>query len=283
VTTDTGVRQPEFSCFIATTPWCGSDLLCQALEASGKAGKPRDYFDPLAVVSLSVEWGLLGPGQDHLPRQPQRDFAARYLNAVTKAAMGRNGVLSVSLPWSHQRWLTRFTRAAVPDVPGDPTRSDAEIIEEWYPQSRYLYLTSADTAWQAGRWYLGRNVGPVAPGPARGNGAGPNAEARPGQPADFQKVRWIETLIFRQEHAWETYFRLHAIDAHRITYEDFLAKPDETVTGILQWLGLPGAPVRRWDGARQPQDLARPGGWLDEYVVARDQLSPAIGVYGGRA
>jgi trehalose 2-sulfotransferase len=277
------VRQPELSCFIATTPWCGSQMLCQALQASGKAGNPRDYFDPLAVVPLSVEWRLLGPLRDHLPRQPERDFAARYLAAVTKAAMGRNGVLSVGLPWSHQRWLTRFARAAAPDVPGDPTRSDASIIEQWFPRPRYLYLTSADTARQAGRWYLGRNVGPAAPGPAGLNGpAGPNGEAHSGQPADFQKVRWIETLIFRQEHAWETYFRLHEIDAHRVTYEDFLAHPEETVTGILQWLGLAGAPVRRPDGERHPQGLARPVGWLDDYAVARDQLSPAIGVYGGR-
>jgi LPS sulfotransferase NodH len=277
------VRQPELSCLIATTPWCGSDMLCRALQASGKVGNPSDYFDPLGVVTRSVKWQLLGPGQDHLPRQPEREFAARYLAAVTKAAMGRNGVLSVSLPWSHQRWLARFARAAAPDVPGDPTRSDADIIEEWYPRTRYLYLTSADTARQAGRWYLGRGVGPVAPGRAAPSGpAEPNGEAHPGQPADLQKVRWIETLIFRQEHAWETYLRVHEIDALRITCEDFAAHPEETVSGIIRWLGLPGSPVRRWDGERHLQYLTRPADWLDDYAAARDRLSPSIGVCGRR-
>jgi LPS sulfotransferase NodH len=274
VTTDPGVRQPEFSCFIATTPWCGSQVLCQALRASGMVGDPRDYFDPLGVVSRSVQWRLLGPGQDHLPRQPEREFAARYLNAVTKAAMGRNGVLSVNLPWSHQRWLTRFGRAAAPDVPGAPTRSDADIVEAWFPKARYLYLTCAGKARQAGRWYLGQHVGPVAPGPAA-----PDGLAQPGQPADFQKLRWIEALIYRQEQAWQSYFRVHAIDTYRIEYEDFLADPQETVRGILRWLGLPGSPAQPWRGEVHRRRVASTAGWLDEYEAARKKLSPTIGVY----
>lgn len=270
-------RLLELSCFIATTPWAGSQVLCDALQASGLAGNPRDYFNPLGVVPRSVRWRLLGPGQEHLPRQPEREFAARYLAGVTEAATGPNGVLSVNLPWSHQRWLARFARAAMPGAAGDPTRSDADIIESWYPRARYVYLTSADTARQAGRWYLGRNVGPVAPGPGQ-----PNGEANPGRPADFQQVRWIETLISRQGRAWETYFLVHGIDPQRITCEEFLAHPEETVRGILEWLGVPGSPAQPWDGEPYLQRLAEPVDWLEDYAAARDRLSPAIGVYGER-
>jgi LPS sulfotransferase NodH len=277
VPADNEARRPELSCFVATTPWSGSQVLCDALQASGLAGNPRDYFNPLGVVPRSVRWRLLGPGQEHLPRQPEREFAARYLAGVTEAATGPNGVLSVNLPWSHQRWLARFARAAAPGTAGDPTRSDADIIESWYPRARYVYLTCADTAPQAGRWYLGRNVGPVAPGPGQ-----PNGEANPGRPADFQQVRWIETLISRQERAWETYFLVHGIDPQRITCEEFLAHPQETVRGILEWLGVPGSPAQQWDGEPSLQRLAEPVDWLEDYAAARDRLSPAIGVYGER-
>jgi trehalose 2-sulfotransferase len=277
VTDGNGSRHPELSCFIATTPWSGSHVLCDALRASGLAGNPRDYFNPLGVVPRSVRWQLLGPRQDHLPRQPEREFAARYLTGVTEAATGPNGVLSVNLPWSHQRWLTRFARAAVPGAAGDPARSDAEIIESWYPRARYVYLTCADTAWQAGRWYLGRNVGPVAPGPGE-----PHGEAHPGRPADFQQVRWIETLISRQERAWETYFLVHGIDPQRITCEEFLAHPEETVRGILGLLGVAGSPARQWGGELSLAHLRRPVDWLADYAVVRDRLSPTIGVYGER-
>jgi trehalose 2-sulfotransferase len=277
VIANNGARQPELSCFIATTPWSGSGGLCRALEESGLAGHPRHYFDPLEVVPRSVRYKLLGWGKDHLPRQPEREFAARYLNGVTEAAMGPNGVLSVHLPWSHQRWLTRFTRAAAPDVAGEPTRSDHEIIQAWFPRSRYVYLTSADTVRQAGRWYLARRIGPVTPGPAARDGA-----AHSGQPADLAKVRWIEALIFRQEHGWESWFQVNAIDAHRIRYEDFLADPEETVNGVLQWLGLPGSPAQRRGEPRRPRQPGPAGGWLEDYAAARPLLSPTIGVYQGQ-
>ena len=267
-----GGRRPDLSCLVATTPWSGSRLLCRALWATGLAGHPREYFDPLQVVPRSVEWRLLGPGRDHLPRQPESEFADRYLNAVARAGTGRNGVFSVSLPWSHQRWLARFARAASPDVAGTPTRSDAELLEQWYPQTRYLYMTSTEVARQAGRWYLGQRTGPVATGERPG----------PGQPLDFAEVRWIEALISRQEHAWEIYFQVNGIDPHRIEYEDFLAHPEETVSGILEWLGVPGTPERAWPGEAHRERLAKPVAWLSDYSAARDQLSTTIGVRQGR-
>jgi LPS sulfotransferase NodH len=265
-----GPRQPELSCLIATTPWSGSHLLCQALWATRLAGNPRDYFDPLEVVPRSVTWGLLRAGRDHLPRQPERDFADRYLKAVARAGTSPNGVFSADLPWSHQRWLARFARAAAPDVAGTPTRSDTEVLGQWYPQPRYLYLTSADVARQAGRWYLGQRTDRA--------GAGPD----PGQLLDFQEVRWIEALISRQERAWEIYFQVNGVAPRRVEYEAFLAHPEETVSGILEWLGVPGTPARVWQGEAHRERLAKPLGWLSDYSAARDRLSATIGARQGR-
>lgn len=260
-------RSPAVSCVIATTPWSGSQLLARALRATGMAGDPRDYFNPLEVVPRCQEWGLLGPGVFSLPRVAEADFVARYLNAVTKAAMGRNRVLSINLPWSHQRWLVRFARTATPDPPDAVPRSDAQVLEDWYPGTRYLYLTCADLAWQAARWYLGRSA------PAALGGA-----PEPGRPPDFQEVRWIETLIARQEQAWECYFEVHGIDAHRIEYEALAENPEETVRGILEWLELPGPPAQQWTGKLprvRPQEALE---WLPDYLAGRDRLSTVIGV-----
>jgi trehalose 2-sulfotransferase len=277
VTAETGAgrpggRRPDLSCLIATTPGSGSHLLCQALWETRLAGNPRDYFNPLKVVPRSVDWGLLGAGRDHLPRQPEQEFAGRYLNAVARAGTGPGGVFSARLPWSHQRWLARFARAAAPDVAETPSRSDTQVLERWYPRARYVYVTSADVAWQAGRWYLGRGTGPAAT----------DGEPRPGQPVDFQEIRWIETLISRQQQAWEVYFRVNGVDAHRIRYEDFLAHPEETVGGILDWLGVPGTPARIWDGEDHRERVVRPMAWLSDYSAERDRLSAVIGVRQGQ-
>jgi trehalose 2-sulfotransferase len=255
--------ETNLSCLIATTPWSGSRLLCGALRATGRAGDPRDYFNPFEVVRRGESWGVLGS---------EGDFAARYLAAVGRAATGDNGVLSVNLPWSHQRWLVRVARAALPGSSPAVTRSDAEVLEAWYPRTRYLYLTSDDKARQAIDWYLGR---PADPAPV---GGGP----QPGEPPDFQEVRWIESLISRQEQAWETYFQLHGIDVHRVRYETLLARPEETVAGIFQWLELPLPPSAGWADEIHQQRLAGPPGWMDDYLAERDWLSETIGVRQGR-
>lgn len=261
------------SCFIATTPWSGSQVLCQALRASGRTGDPHDYFSPLDVVPRSQEWGLLGTGVNCLPKLPEKDFAARYLRAVARHARTRNGVVSVNLPWSHQRWLVRFARAAgvAPGRTGEAGSSDAEVIESWYPQARYLYLTRTDTARQAARWYEGRRH------PAVGVGAAP----RTGEPPDLQEVRWIETLISRQEQAWEVYFELHGIEPYRVEYEELLERPEETVREIFEWLGLPIPPERKWVAPRHKRRANVPIDWLPDYLARRDELSVTIGIREG--
>lgn len=264
-------RIPAISCVIATTPWSGSQILVQALRATRLAGDPRDYFNPLEVVPRCREWGLLGLGLFSLPRVPEADFAARYLAAVRKAAMGRNGVLGLNLPWSHQRWLVRFARAALPDPPAAVPRSDATVLEDWFPGARYLYLTCDDVARQAARWYLGR------PAPAALGGA-----QRPGHPPDFQEVRWIEALISRQEQAWECYFGVHGIDAYRVEYETLADHPEETVRGILEWLGPPGFPGPGWNGRLPRFRAPEPVDWLPGYLAGRERLSATIGVRGER-
>lgn len=243
-------------------------LLCGALRATGLAGDPRDYFNPFEVVRRSESWGVLGS---------EGDFAARYLTAVGRAATGDNGVLSVNLPWSHQRWLVRVARAALPGSPPVTTRSDAEVLEAWYPRTHYLYLTSEDKARQAIDWYLARLAGPAPVGGAPQSGEAP----------DFQEVRWIESLISRQEQAWETYFQLHGIGVHRVRYETFLDRPGETVAGILRWLQLPSPataepiPPPVWADEIHQQRLAGPVDWMDDYLAERDWLSETIGVRQG--
>jgi LPS sulfotransferase NodH len=244
-------------------------LLCGALRATGLAGDPRDYFNPFEVVRRGEGWGLLGS---------EGDFAERYLSAVGQAATGGNGVLSVNLPWSHQRWLVRVARAALPANSPVAARSDAEVLEDWYPRTHYLYLTSDDKARQAIDWYLGR---PAVPAGSAGQ-APVGGAPRDGEPPDFQEVRWIETLIARQEHAWECYFQLHGIDVYRVAYEAFLDRPEETVTGILHWLDLPDSPDLDWADEIHQERLAGPVDWMPGYLAERDRLSETIGVRQGR-
>jgi LPS sulfotransferase NodH len=263
---DRGESPIVSSCLVASTPWAGSWVVCAALGATGLVGEPRDYFNPLLAVARSEQWGLLGSG---------KDFASGYLSAAAKSAVGPNGVLSVNLPWSHQRWLTRMARAASRDAAGAAVRTDAEVVEAWLPGTRYVYLTSGDTAWQAARWYQER-----PPTAATGGSSLPPDR---GHSVDFQQVRWMEALIWRQQRAWESYFLAHDIQACRVEFQTFLARPMETVSSILAWLGLPGMPARVRDWDLYPHRAIESPDWLPGYLDQRDRLGVTIGVRGAEA
>jgi len=257
--TDSG---PSLSCFFATTPWAGGLFLSEALRATRRVGDPREYFHPIELLQRANRWGVL---------TTKAEFGRRYLTEVGRVARGPEGVLSINLPWSHQRWLTRIARAALPEDPDRPPLRDAEVLETWYPNARYLYLTRLDKTRQAAAWYRRRPFGGALVG------------GRPGSPhqPDFQEIRWIETLIGRQERAWEAYFKVHGIQPHRISYEALVEETEETVAGVLNWLGLSPMPGRIWLSRVRQERVARPADWLAAYQEQRAQLNQTIGVRQG--
>jgi LPS sulfotransferase NodH len=239
------------SCLIATTPWSGSGRFYGALRATGAVGDTREYFNPLRVMIRSREWGLSGAGGDFMPR---------YLRAVVSTATGPNRALSIGLPWSHQRWLVRVARSALSPA-ADEAPSDAEVIEAWYPRSRYVYLVSGDPVTQAVNWY---------------------AQQFGGRVPDLQEVRWRETLIRHQENAWEMFFMVHGITPYRVEFRQFRQHPDQTTAEILDWLGVTATARRGQNdelglGPPQPRASQR-ADWLDGYLEARESLQEVIGL-----
>ncbi len=60
------VTEPTRSYLVCATPRSGSTLLCEALLATGVAGRPREYFEALKETGLPRRpreyfWGLRSP------------------------------------------------------------------------------------------------------------------------------------------------------------------------------------------------------------------------------
>jgi LPS sulfotransferase NodH len=259
--------QVVLSCLVASTPWAGSQQFCNALDATDVVGRPDDYFDPMKVVGRSRSWDLLGTGDE---------FPLRYLTAVREEATGANGVCSSNLWWSHARWLIRMARAAsgASDATGVHPESDAAAVTALFPNTRYVHVRATDTVRQALRWYAALH---------------PELLAESQRPApwrltepDFQEVRWIETLIDRQDEAWSRYFDIHGIIAETVEYEQFIDRPEEAVGVVLQSLGLTGSSPLTWRPAGPAGDGPRLDAWLGRYESVRDQLNPSVGVRGDR-
>ena len=236
----------------------------------GWSATRSDYFSPLGVVPRCQEWGLLGLGAwTTSPAYPEAGFrcAAILDRGRPRPQMGRNGVVSAHLPWSHQRWLARFAPAAMHRpacVSSAPLRRQgAGILVSGTP----VPLPDLRRHGPAGSAPVNR--GQAAPG-THDLGGGP----RPGQPLDLQEIRWIEALISRQEQAWESYFR-GARDRRspgRVRGL-LLENPQETVRGIPRVAGAARhARARMWNGRgcrRQRLRRHRSAGWLPDYPAAR--------------
>src|SRR5262245_55098655 len=52
--------QPHISYLICSTARTGSLLLAEALQHTGIAGRPREYFAPKLQQTWSERWGILG-------------------------------------------------------------------------------------------------------------------------------------------------------------------------------------------------------------------------------
>jgi len=68
---------PAISYLMCATPRCGSTLLCDGLEATGLAGRPREYFEELKETGVPRRpreyfWGLRSPDVLRLLPQPKR-------------------------------------------------------------------------------------------------------------------------------------------------------------------------------------------------------------------
>jgi LPS sulfotransferase NodH len=234
----------------------GNLQLCTALGETGAVATPQRYFNPMMVNMRSRRWEV---------SRLEGKFPFRFLTAVRAVGTDDNGVFAASIHWSHMRWLVRIAREALASSDEDEPRSDAGVLDEWFPHASYVHTYCDDTARQALRWYSSRRAG------RQGRGA---LALKP----DFQEVRWLETLIERHNRGWSAYFRIHGIEAQMIEYEAFRAQPHATAAGIVETLGLTARSSATADLLPATAIDERSELWIDQYLTERKRLSRSLGV-----
>jgi LPS sulfotransferase NodH len=260
--TATDVDPPSHlpSCLVTSTPGAGSRPLCRSLGLTGDLRTPDSLFNPTSVESRRRAWRIVGSGDD---------VAARYISAARRRSTGASGIASVNLFWMHLRWLISVSREALAQRDGACTLSDGEAVEAWFPGATYVHLHCADTAAQALRWYAGlraeRRQSPVDRG----------------REPDFQEVRWLESLVERNERAWQAYFRVHRILPLMIAYEDMVRRPTVVVADVLGALGLAAPPDDDVDRTWPSRLDGFSDRWSRRYRAVRGDLRAEIGAAGG--
>ena len=265
------------SYLVCATPRSGSTLFCEALAATGVAGRPAEYFEAMYGTGLPRRPTDYFEGlreipaasflADHLPAEGGEARAAlgasasyrHYLAWVLAAGTTPNGVFGAKLMWGHVGSLR-----LLPARPARVRRHAAtEDAGERVPVAA---LRAGGPPGQAAP------VGVAVEGaPDRDLARSARARGRDQRRGDararfsFDAIDYLQRQITVQEVAWTTYFEDNLIEPLTIVYEDFLEAYESTLEATLELLGVPEA-----DRSAPALDMSRQSDstsdeWVERY------------------
>ena len=254
------------SCIVCCLPRSGSWLLAEALNNTALAGQPEEYFRPDHTDLWKQRWSLRAD-----------DPYDRYVAAALKYSTTNNGVFSVKMHWYQFSWfLAQLRFLAGAHAP----KRDADLVAEWLPNPRYVYLPriykarQAISYWRAERsnvWFVRDNDRRVSVGRplAVPTLATLTDEAEP----DFRRIRWLERMLIEHERRWLAFFDDGGIRPRTVIYEHLTANYPRTVTDLLRWLGVVvPADFRVGEPGLKRQADELTDVLLDRYLAVRDEL-----------
>ena len=233
---------------IASTPRCGSTLLCHALWSTARVGAPREYLNPAQLrdwtLRLGPGWLLKGPApptSQALTRGPLPQTALRrYLDAIRARRSGPTGWFGLKVHHHHLvRWLGE---------------ADLEAV---LGPIHWIHLRREDRIGQALSWVRARQTGrwaSHAPGllPPR---------------YDPHAIRAASDALILAENDWRARWRRAGVrPLLTLTYEELCAAPRACVNRVLRALGEPPVQVLPAPSLH-PQADARTAEWRARYLA----------------
>lgn len=206
---------PKISYLICATPRCGGYLLFEALENTGLAGIPGEYF--WDDKKWGEKWGVT-------------DYTD-FLNKVVEKSTTPNGVFGTKLMWGY---FDRFI-GKVRETPQfmESELSAHDILNELYPNLHYIWIMRRDKVRQAVSLWKGlqtvvwwKRIGD--PEPILDNEPKYN----------FEAIDYLAQEIMFHEAAWQEYFSQNNIIPFTVIYENLVLQYEETALEIMDWLGI---------------------------------------------
>jgi LPS sulfotransferase NodH len=187
---------------VCALPRSGSSLLCELLFATGLAGAPAEYFDETLMTRFRRRWGVSSSDE--------------YLEALIARKTSPNGVFGFK---AHFFQLAQ----AFP----------ADELERAFPSLRYVYIRRLDRLRQAISWARAIQSGKWA--------SDHEVAERDGISYRRPQVDRLLEGIAERERLWEARFAAAGVDPLRVTYEQLVAAPAQTVRAVLRHIGVEAA------------------------------------------
>ncbi len=235
------------SYLVCATPRSGSTLLCRALDRTGIAGHPEEYFEALRKSGA--------PRRPHEYFDPERhaniverlafrempegapkpsplwhpDTYDRYLAWAITEGTTPNGVFGAKLMWGYLGDFAELLRG-IDDMSGRPL---PELLSHAFPGLRYIQITRQDkvrqavSLWKAVQTQAWRSDG------------GENQASAPEPVFSFRAINYLVRLLTAHDASWDAYFLGHGARPMKVTYEDLALDTEGVVRGVLDYLGIP--------------------------------------------
>ena len=195
--------------------------MCQILGATGVAGNPDEYFFWDNMPCQAKEWGLAS-------RWGLTDFD-EYVSRSFREGTTPNGWFGVKM--APALYLATFLEEVrkLPEY-ADPDLSTSDLINRFFPDLRFIFITRRDKLRQAISWVKAteHNLWTSDQEPK------PRGTAR----YDFAKLDAQVTLLSLVESLWQDFFSAWAVRPLTLVYEDFQQDHEGTAVQILDYLGI---------------------------------------------
>ena len=275
---------PDRSYLICSTPRTGSSLLCDALTATGVAGRPEEYFQFRARTGFPRRpqeyfegvqdaeiFEILGPRtrveDDESRYDPSRfERYEDYLVWALEEGTTPNGVFGAKVMWGYFNGFVTGLRWA---VPGSQRLAVCDLAPSVFRGLRYLSVTRRDKVRQAVSLWRALQTWSWSSDQSPGDGADHLVYSHA---AIAHLIHDIEA----HEFEWRAYFRECEVEPLTIVYEDFVGRYEKTVREILHYLEVPEAgtvAITEPRRGRQADDLSRE--WTDRYRAESGRLTVA--------
>jgi LPS sulfotransferase NodH len=261
--TEVNEMQPDRSYLVCATPRSGSTLVCHALEETGIAGRPEEYFEALRHSGrprrpeeyfLGVEdpsirdhLGERAAGVDSPPRSPLWSRAAydRYLQWVFEAGTTENGVFGAKMMWGYFGDFISLLR----NIPDYRDLALAELLPAVFPNLSFVRVVRANkvrqavSLWKAVQTATWReeeaNAKAVSIDDDEGGPYRDFAEEhRPQLRFHFRAINHLLERLLVEEASWDAFFEHTQIEPILVLYENFAGDYETSTLRLLERLSL---------------------------------------------
>lgn len=245
------------SYFICATPRTGSTLLCSLLKSSGVAGYPESYFRIEDKAKWANSWGITFSDKE-IP------YCQNFLQACRKNGQTPNGVYGARIMWGSMEELIESITYAL-DLPQE---NDVSILQQFFGNSRFIYLKRKDFVPQAVSRYKAEqtDIWHIT-------GQSTSISVEDKLEYSYEDIKKYVDEAKAHNEKWQAWFDLNGIAPYIIYYEDLAESPVSEVLKILAFLDISFTEPDKISANNKRMSDSLNQNWIEQFK--RDQAKRA--------